>query len=57
VKVVNRPRAAGESKYTNLGRAFAGLFDLMGVIWLMRRTHTPGPQLLLGRSPSEGSDV
>lgn len=54
VKVVNRPRAAGESKYTNLGRAFAGLFDLMGVIWLMRRTHTPGPQLLLGRTTREG---
>lgn len=55
VTVVNRPRTAGESKYTNLGRAFAGLFDLMGVIWLMRRTHTPGPQLLLGRGAGEGS--
>ena len=47
VDVVNRPRAAGASKYTNFGRAAAGLFDLMGVIWLMRRTHTPGGQLLL----------
>ena len=46
VPVVNRARAAGESKYTNLGRAAAGLFDLLGVIWLMRRTHTPGPELL-----------
>ena len=46
VPVVNRGRAAGESKYTNLGRAAAGLFDLLGVIWLMRRTHTPGPELL-----------
>jgi len=48
VPVENRPRAAGESKYTNLGRAAAGLFDLLGVIWLMRRTHTPGRELLLG---------
>ena len=47
VDVVNRPRSAGASKYTNFGRAVAGLFDLMGVIWLMRRTHTPGGQLLL----------
>jgi len=48
VTVVNRPRAAGESKYTNLGRAAAGLFDLLGVIWLMRRTHYPDPHMLLG---------
>jgi dolichol-phosphate mannosyltransferase len=46
VPVVNRARTAGASKYTNLGRAAAGLFDLLGVIWLMRRTHTPGPELL-----------
>jgi dolichol-phosphate mannosyltransferase len=50
VPVVNRARTAGQSKYTNLGRAAAGLFDLLGVIWIMRRTHTPGPQLL--RRPS-----
>ena len=47
VVVVNRPRNAGESKYTNIGRAAAGLFDLLGVIWLMRRTHYPSSQLLL----------
>lgn len=47
VDVVNRPRAAGSSKYTNLGRAAAGLFDLLGVIWIMRRTHVPGRELLL----------
>jgi dolichol-phosphate mannosyltransferase len=51
VPVVNRARTAGESKYTNIGRAAAGLFDLLGVIWLMRRTHTPGPELL--RRPQE----
>ena len=49
VVVENRPRAAGESKYSNIGRAFAGVFDLMGVMWLMRRTHVPAPELLSGR--------
>lgn len=52
VQVVNRARAAGQSKYTNIGRAAAGLFDLMGVVWLMRRTHVPAPELLLGRGVS-----
>ena len=53
VPVVNRARAAGESKYTNIGRAAAGLFDLMGVVWLMRRTHVPAPELLLGRQSGD----
>lgn len=47
VPVDNRPRLHGESKYSNLGRAAAGFFDLMGVIWLMRRTHFPSKELLL----------
>lgn len=47
VPVTNRPRQSGQSKYSNLGRAIAGLFDLMGVVWLMRRTHVPAPALLL----------
>ena len=41
VPVENRPRDGGESKYTNLGRAVAGLFDLSGVVWLMQRTAVP----------------
>lgn len=53
VEVVNRPRAAGKSKYTNLGRAAAGAFDLLGVIWLMRRTHTPGRDQLLSPATRE----
>lgn len=53
VPVVNRARAAGQSKYTNIGRAMAGLFDLMGVVWLMRRTHVPAPELLLGRQDGD----
>ncbi len=39
--VNDRLRAAGTSKYTNLGRAFVGLFDLFGVVWLLRRTTLP----------------
>ncbi len=46
VAVINRPRTAGQSKYTNVGRAFAGFFDLMGVVWLMRRTTVPDRALL-----------
>ncbi len=46
-RVVNRARSAGVSKYSNLGRAVAGGFDLLGVIWLKRRTHAPGRALLL----------
>jgi dolichol-phosphate mannosyltransferase len=55
VSVVNRARSAGASKYTNLGRAAAGLFDLLGVIWLMRRTHNPSRELILrGQAETKG---
>lgn len=37
----DRARVAGRSKYTNLGRAAVGLFDLLGVMWLLRRTTVP----------------
>jgi dolichol-phosphate mannosyltransferase len=40
--VNHRPRLAGVSKYTNLGRALVGVADLLGVIWLRRRTRLPG---------------
>jgi dolichol-phosphate mannosyltransferase len=40
--VRHRARLAGTSKYTNLGRAFVGVFDMLGVIWLTRRTKAPG---------------
>jgi dolichol-phosphate mannosyltransferase len=46
VPVTNRPRAAGSSKYSNIGRAAAGFFDLLGVKWLMKRTHIPAKELL-----------
>ena len=37
VDVAHKPRVAGASKYTNLGRAIVGLSDLLGVAWLIRR--------------------
>jgi len=41
IDVGHRARAAGRSKYTNLGRAMVGLTDLLGVWWLMRRRRLP----------------
>lgn len=42
VPVNHRPRLAGQSKYTNFGRAIVGLSDTLGMIWLRRRTRLPG---------------
>jgi dolichol-phosphate mannosyltransferase len=39
--VNDRTRLAGQSKYTNFGRAITGLYDLFGVVWLRKRTKTP----------------
>ena len=41
VPVNHRPRLAGQSNYTNLGRLKAGLLDLIGVWWLIRRSRLP----------------
>jgi dolichol-phosphate mannosyltransferase len=40
-EVNHRPRAEGRSKYGTLDRAWASFWDLMGVIWLQRRTRYP----------------
>ncbi|MEL7480622.1 MAG: glycosyltransferase family 2 protein [Pseudomonadota bacterium] len=40
--VRHRPRSTGQSKYTNIGRAFAGLADLRAVAWLAKRRRDPG---------------
>lgn len=40
--VGHRPRGSGRSKYTNLGRLWASLSDLLGVMWLIRRARDPG---------------
>lgn len=39
--VNDRPRQAGVSKYNNLNRALVGLYDLVGVTWLRKRTKVP----------------
>ncbi len=39
--VNDRPREAGISKYNNLNRALVGLYDLVGVSWIRRRTKVP----------------
>lgn len=41
--VDDRPRAAGQSKYTNIGRLAVALTDLPGVLWLNSRQRAPGP--------------
>ncbi|NBC34483.1 MAG: glycosyltransferase [Alphaproteobacteria bacterium] len=44
----HRPRHGGASKYTNWRRALVGIVDLLGVLWLRRRTAVaeadPGPE-------------
>jgi glycosyltransferase involved in cell wall biosynthesis len=40
--VNHRHRRTGASKYTNLGRLWASLSDLCGVIWLQSRARRPG---------------
>ncbi len=39
--VNDRQRVAGVSKYTNLGRALVGIYDLIGVRWVRKRTRWP----------------
>ena len=52
VPVSHRPRGSGQSKYTNLGRALVGIRDLMGVSWLIQRSHvTPVIAIGPGRKP------
>jgi dolichol-phosphate mannosyltransferase len=40
--VNHRSRGTGQSKYTNLGRLYAALSDLVGVIWLRSRRRIEG---------------
>lgn len=41
VPVSHRPRAFGQSKYTNFGRAAVAVRDLLGVVWLKARSRNP----------------
>jgi dolichol-phosphate mannosyltransferase len=40
--VGHRARLTGVSKYTNLGRLWVSVWDIMGVIWLTRRSRSSG---------------
>jgi dolichol-phosphate mannosyltransferase len=40
--VNHRHRQTGQSKYTNLGRLWASVSDLLGVMWLQTRSRLPG---------------
>ncbi len=40
--VGHRPRGAGKSKYTNFGRLFASLSDMLGIMWLNSRARQTG---------------
>lgn len=53
--VNDRPRRAGVSKYSNLGRALIGLYDLFGVAWLRRRTAAPRVREVAAKSGSTGA--
>ncbi len=54
VMVNDRPRTSGASKYSNIGRAFAGIWDLLGVMWLLRRTSLPPEKRLLSIESAGG---
>lgn len=51
VDVTHRPRHAGRSNYTNLGRALVGIVDLAGVAWLLRRRKRCRAQELIPAAP------
>jgi len=50
VPVNHRPRRAGTSKYSNWTRALHGIYDLIGVGWLLKRKIVP-PQMEQKRAP------
>jgi dolichol-phosphate mannosyltransferase len=47
--VKHRSRQVGRSKYSNVGRALVGFYDLIGVSWLRQRTRVPTIAEDLGR--------
>lgn len=53
VDVTHRERQTGRSNYSNLQRALVGIFDLMGVAWLIRRRKKvrPDPEPGTGAAP------
>ena len=53
VPVNHRPRGAGESHYGLNNRLWAGLLDILGVMWLRKRTRLPAPLSAFEASPAE----
>lgn len=45
VDVAHAERQAGRSKYNNLQRALVGIYDLIGVAWLIRRRKKARPEV------------
>src|SRR5690606_682570 len=43
VPVAHRPRQAGRSHYGVHNRLWAGLLDMLGVMWLRHRSRLPAP--------------
>jgi dolichol-phosphate mannosyltransferase len=52
VPVRHRHRLAGASKYGVRNRLWVGIVDMIGVLWLLRRRHHPGPIEEAGRHGS-----
>lgn len=60
VPVEHRARIAGRSHYSNLQRAFVGLIDLAGAVWLQRRrsrTLPPGRTFFHAQDEERGGDL
>lgn len=57
VPVHHRPRTFGVSKYGVGGRALVGVYDLVGVAWLMRRRLHRGYSLAADQKPWEEPDA
>ncbi len=51
VPVNHRPRGAGQSHYGLHNRLWVGLVDMVGVMWLRRRSRLPAPTIT-GMAPS-----
>ena len=49
VPVAHRPRQVGDSKYRILDRLIVGIFDVLGVVWLLRRAPATGLVTELGQ--------
>jgi dolichol-phosphate mannosyltransferase len=45
-EVNHRPRRAGQSKYGTLDRMLVSLVDILGVVWLRRRSSVPDAEEL-----------